>query len=275
MFQYLWNPAGAITMYGKAFSAMYEGSMIGAGPVVYAVWGYCISKADPDDHTVLLNPVLLATIIGTSQAEIESAIEYLASPDPKSKCPDHEGRRILNQGGHLWFLVTHARYRDIKNNCDRRAYMRNYMRVKRKGDQPEPQVIDPVNPKVNESLQELTPASVSVSASGKEEGDARGSGETTGWTVEHVVETGKKATVYVPEKVCRAYFDMRNSAGWVDSQGRRKARTQSELESDLRHFNVQLFPNMQADARRKNAIKPSRHEDGLEKTRKAIEAATN
>ena len=83
-------------MYGKCFSSMYEGSMVGAGPVVFAVWGYCIAKADLDG-TVLLNPDLLAPVIGTSREEIVSAIQFLTQPDEHSKNPEHEGRRLLHQ----------------------------------------------------------------------------------------------------------------------------------------------------------------------------------
>ncbi len=117
-------------MYGKIFASMYEGSMVGAGPVVFAVWGYCIAKADVDG-TVLLNPNLLAPIIGTSKIEIEDAIKYLESPDQYSKNPEHDGRRLLHQTGHLFFVVSHEVYRSIKSNEDRREYMREYQRKRR------------------------------------------------------------------------------------------------------------------------------------------------
>ena len=153
-------------MYGKIFASMYEGSMVGAGPVVFAVWGYCIAKADMDG-TVLLNPALLAPIIGTSRGDIESAIRYLQEPDGHSKNPAHEGRRLLHQTGHLFFLVSHEAYRSMKSNQDRRDYMREYMRERRQKED------------VNslQSLQELTEvnsASVSVNASLSPEGGCKG-----------------------------------------------------------------------------------------------------
>ena len=117
-------------MYGKIFASMYEGSMVGAGPVVFAVWGYCIAKADVDG-TVLLNPDLLAPIIGTSKQDIEAAVSFLQAPDKHSKNPDHEGRRILHQTGHMFFVVSHEVYRSIKSNEDRREYMREYQRKRR------------------------------------------------------------------------------------------------------------------------------------------------
>lgn len=145
-------------MYGKIFESLYEGSMVGAGPTVFAVWGYCIAKADRGG-IVILNPALLAPIIGTSRIDIERAIEYLERPDPNSKNPDHEGRRLLKMSGFAYFVVSHAVYRGMKNGEDRREYMREYMR-KRRGE-------EAVNSL--QSLQKLTkvnPVSVSASASG-------------------------------------------------------------------------------------------------------------
>jgi hypothetical protein len=157
-------------VYGKIFASMYEGSMVGSGPVVFSVWGYCIAKADTDG-TVLLNPALLAPVIGTSRTEIERAIEFLESPDEHSKNPDHEGRRLLRQTGHLYFVVSHAVYREMKSNEDRREYMREYMRRKRG------QEAVNIN-KVNTELTEANPASVSSSPSNSQEGGCKG--ETAG-----------------------------------------------------------------------------------------------
>ena len=144
-------------MYGKIFESLYEGSMVGAGPTVFAVWGYCIAKADREG-IVILNPALLAPIIGTSRVDIERAIEYLERPDPNSKNPEHEGRRLLHMSGYAYTVVSHAIYRGMNNGEDRRKYMREYMR-KRRGE-------EAVNSL--QSLQKLTkvnPVSVSVSAS--------------------------------------------------------------------------------------------------------------
>ena len=143
-------------MYGKVFASLYEGSMVGSGPVVFAVWGYCIAKADVDG-TVLLNPALLAPIIGTSRVEIEAAIQFLRSPDEHSKNPAHDGRRLLHQSGHQYFVVSHEAYRGIKNNEERREYMREYMRKRRKQD-------DVNSLQVNKELTRANPASACASA---------------------------------------------------------------------------------------------------------------
>jgi len=145
-------------MFGKHFSNMYDGSLYGAGSNVFAVWGYCIANADAGDHTVLLNPKKLASTLGDTEKSVKEAIEFLCSPDTNSKCPLEEGRRLIHQSGYLYFMVTHEAYREMKNNEDRREYMRLYMRdyrAKGKG----------VNKKANKVFTKANPVSVSVSAS--------------------------------------------------------------------------------------------------------------
>ena len=146
-------------MYGKSFSRMYQGSMVGAGSHVFAIWGYCISCADPEDHTVELNPVLLSAVIGDSQERVQAAIDFLCAPDKQSHCKDHEGRRLLHQGGYAYFLVTHEQYRDVKNSEELREYFREQKRKQRQSKT----VQDSPN----------TPASAYVSASESGMGDCK------------------------------------------------------------------------------------------------------
>lgn len=153
-------------MYGKWYDSVYEGSMAGKGAVVIALWGYCCCKADPEDHSVLLNPSLLAAKIGEPVDAIDRAVAFLCSPDPQSQNTDHDGRRLLHMGGLRYFVVTHEHYRNMRNEDDRREYMRQYMRDYR----------NPVNKKANKSLPKLTPASASVSASASASDSEGGTG---------------------------------------------------------------------------------------------------
>lgn len=141
-------------MYGKIFSSMYEGSLVGAGPVVFAVWGYCISKAEAEESTVMLNPVLLSQIIGTSQEEIRKAIDFLCAPDNDSKNKEHEGRRLLLLSGLCYFVVSHKHYRSINNMADVREYHKVMKRKQRESKDV------PDSPGLSG-----TPVSVSVSSS--------------------------------------------------------------------------------------------------------------
>src|SRR5215471_1372320 len=126
------NPAtvGAF-MYGKAFEQTFTGSMVGSGPVAFSVWFYVVANTDKD-HYVELNPNILSAVIGADKADIQKAIDGFCSPDPDSRCSEHEGRKLIKEGQYLYFVTGHERFRNTRNGDDRREYMRNYMAERRK-----------------------------------------------------------------------------------------------------------------------------------------------
>lgn len=67
-------------MYGKSFESMYEGSMIGAGINVFAVWNYIITKGRKG--FVEINPKLLAFTLGGTEADVVSALTTYNSQIP-------------------------------------------------------------------------------------------------------------------------------------------------------------------------------------------------
>ncbi len=111
-------------MFGKIFSSMYEGSMVGAGAVVFAVWGYVISKHQPPEHNVDLNSKLLAAILGETDVEVEKAIEYLCSPDPLSHTDEEQGKRLIKVGALTYHVVKGEKYHNIRNYEERKEYNR-------------------------------------------------------------------------------------------------------------------------------------------------------
>jgi hypothetical protein len=109
-------------MYGKYFASTFSGSMYGAGTDVFAVWGYVIAHVS--NASVELNPRALADLLGATEAEILAAIEWLENPDPRSRNPAEEGRRLIYEGGFQYRVVSHEIYRSIKHEDDRREYNR-------------------------------------------------------------------------------------------------------------------------------------------------------
>jgi hypothetical protein len=65
--------------------------------------------------------------------ECRDALARLASPDPLSRTPDEDGRRIvpLREGGYGWRLVNHGKYRDLRNQEARREQNREAQRRRR------------------------------------------------------------------------------------------------------------------------------------------------
>jgi hypothetical protein len=111
-------------MYGKHFASMYCGSMVGSGPVVFAVWGYIIANIHQKTGTVEINNKILSTILGCPETEIESAIKYLCSPDPNSRSKECDGKRLVKIGQFLYEIPTAKKYNSILNEEERREYNR-------------------------------------------------------------------------------------------------------------------------------------------------------
>ena len=114
-------------MYGKFFASTFTGSMVGSGLNVFALWGYVIANTKPDGH-VEINPTIVAATLGCELKEIESALEILTAPDPKSRNKKEDGRRLIQQSAFLYFVPTFSDYRNIRDDETRRDYMKNYMR---------------------------------------------------------------------------------------------------------------------------------------------------
>ncbi len=115
--------------------------MFGAGSDVFAVWSYVIANAK-DGH-VELNPGLLAATVGTTTDRIDTAIEWLCRPDPASRNPAEHGRRLIREGQYQFCVTSHALYRSIRNEEDRRAYNRQKQRESRARRKPvKPRVYD-------------------------------------------------------------------------------------------------------------------------------------
>ena len=67
---------------------------------------------------------------------IQKGIAVLEQPDPHSRTPDENGRRLVRLSDSRpwgWRIVNHAKYRGIRSQEERREYMRQYQRQRRKG----------------------------------------------------------------------------------------------------------------------------------------------
>jgi hypothetical protein len=109
-------------MYGKFFKSTFTGSMCGAGADVFAVWGYVI--ANKVKSAVELNPVVLSGLIGMTPDRVSAAIDHLCKPDPNSRNPAHEGKRLVREGVFQYFVVSDDIYAAIRDEDSRREYNR-------------------------------------------------------------------------------------------------------------------------------------------------------
>lgn len=136
-------------MYGKHFASMYEGSLYGAGALVFAVMGYIIATQRPNRElgsVVTLNARKLADTLGEKSDEVDKAIEFLCSPDPKSTTKKADGKRLIRVGEFEYQVVNGAKYRAIRNDEERRASVREAQRrFREKKVQNSPQFTERLN----------------------------------------------------------------------------------------------------------------------------------
>lgn len=136
-------------MYAKLFSRITESSIIEESITTRWVFVAMLAIADIDG-TVIGTDVAIARRINVPLDDFKEALKVLMSKDDHSNNQDYEGRRILPSTSERgYFLTGYSRYRDLKDEEDRRQYMKEYMRLRREQKRRETsdnkQVKKPVN----------------------------------------------------------------------------------------------------------------------------------
>jgi hypothetical protein len=115
-------------MYGKIFESLFTGSMRGTGPLNISVWSYVIAHMKPDEvhgAVVELDCEVLAFFIGKCTAvEVSEVIDSYCEPDPKSRTPDEQGKKLVKLGQFSYRVVNGSKYRAIKDQEERRRQNR-------------------------------------------------------------------------------------------------------------------------------------------------------
>jgi hypothetical protein len=124
-------------MYGKVFRQMYSGSMSRQGWEAIVTMQQFIVMADR--HGVV--EMTLEAMSSETKIPLEvlqKGVEILSAPDPGSRTPDEDGRRIVlldDRRDWGWQLVNYAKYRKIQSEEDRREYQRQYWHKRKKKTQ--------------------------------------------------------------------------------------------------------------------------------------------
>ena len=114
-------------MYAKIFASIYQGTLRGNtnGLVVFT---NMLAHADSAGW-VDIHPRAISEETGLPIEKVREAIAELSAPDPESRSPEEEGRRIVLLDDHRdwgWRVVNHGKYRAIKSEEDRRIANREY-----------------------------------------------------------------------------------------------------------------------------------------------------
>jgi hypothetical protein len=112
-------------MYVKLFASLYQGTLRGCSDEIL-VFTNLLAHADMygivDKHWRAISEET-----GLPRDRVETAILRLESPDPESRSPEEEGRRIIRIDDHRawgWRIVNYGKYREIRNADDRREQNR-------------------------------------------------------------------------------------------------------------------------------------------------------
>lgn len=149
---------------------MFKGSLYGQWEAIVT---FTVMIVLADQHgEVDMTPQALSAQTSIPLDIIKRGIRLLEAPDPKSRTPDEEGRRIVRVSDDRdwgWMITNYAHYRAIRSLEERREYMRQYQRERR-------QKLKPVNT-VNTAS---TPVNnVTHAVSSKQEAGSRKQGTTS------------------------------------------------------------------------------------------------
>lgn len=117
--------------FAKLFSSIVTSSIWCEDHATLRVWIALLATADADGVVEGSIPGF-ANLARVTVAEMKVAIEKLSAPDPESRTPDNEGRRIeAIEGG--WLVLNYAMYRKQAQAKEgsRAPYYRTYRARKR------------------------------------------------------------------------------------------------------------------------------------------------
>jgi hypothetical protein len=212
-------------MYAKVFSQILDSSIANDWQV-RVVFEDFIILGYPDG----IVDMTLEAISARTRIPIDivvRAVDSLQQPDPQSRTPDHEGRRLVLLDKNRtwgWFIVNYEKYKEMKNGFDKRSYMRNYMRDRR--------LRTSKTESLTTSNKNLTPNSYSYSYSDPEKGSPEGENHVTlcnalpspgdcpdgavkwEWVLGWLVSVKKNGADYTEAEAKQAWLSL-NANGWM------------------------------------------------------------
>lgn len=114
-------------MYGKVFESMYDGTLASEGPWQALVTFQQLIVLADQDGVVDMTASAISRRTSIPIEIIQTGLAVLAKPDPDSRTPDEDGRRIVCLEDHRdwgWQIVNHTKYQQMRNAAERREYLR-------------------------------------------------------------------------------------------------------------------------------------------------------
>jgi hypothetical protein len=116
-------------MYTKLFSSITDSTIWGEEDHTRIVWITMLAMADKNGYVAASVPGL-ASRARVSLDKTVRALSVLSGPDKWSRSKEFDGRRIEEAAGG-WSIMNYTKYAKIRDEEERKEYMRNYMRKRR------------------------------------------------------------------------------------------------------------------------------------------------
>jgi hypothetical protein len=123
--------------FTKLVSSITESSVWDEDHATRIVWITMLAKVNKNGYVGASIPGL-ARLARVTIAECEAALAKFKAPDPYSRTPDHEGRRIAD-APRGWVLLNHPSFRNKRSPEEKREYDRNRLAEKRAARRSAPQ----------------------------------------------------------------------------------------------------------------------------------------
>ena len=119
-------------MYGKIFDSIYDGTLYGNWEAI-ATFQQFIVLATPDG-IVDMTPQAIAARTSFPLDLIQRGIKFLEAPDPYSRTPGDDGKRLVLLDEHRpwgWRIVNHGKYKRLRHIEEKREADRKRIAEKR------------------------------------------------------------------------------------------------------------------------------------------------
>ncbi len=120
-------------MYGKIFDSMYEGTLYGHWEAIVTLQQMLVLCGS--DGVIDMTPQAIAARTSIPLDIIAKGIAVLSEPDPYTRTPGEDGKRIILIDSHRpwgWLIVNYVKYRDLKSRAEKMEADRVRIADKRK-----------------------------------------------------------------------------------------------------------------------------------------------
>jgi hypothetical protein len=120
-------------MYGKIFDTIYDGTLYGHWEAIVTFQQFIVLS--DADGVVDMTPHAMAARTSIPLEILFKGIKILEQPDPYTRTPGEDGRRIILMDDHRpwgWVIVNHAKYKAMRNADQKREADRVRIAEKRK-----------------------------------------------------------------------------------------------------------------------------------------------